>query len=137
MSEKPFFVSYLERWSKINIAAHEQERSAREEYSTDVRKWQEEEIASLTAERDSLAKTNDELSEALTKAINATSLAIQQAEINARTVREQAQEIGRLNNLLEHYWKYGNFIPHPSYFGFPEWLKSIEADMAERAKVTP
>ena len=68
MSEKtslkePIFADYLARWSTVDLVAHEQERSAREEYATAKIAW-------LTAERD---------------------LYKGQAEINQRTIKEMAQ----------------------------------------------
>lgn len=72
--------------------------------------------------RDSLAKTNDELSEALTKSVNAlaeanriTGFFRQQAEINARTVREQAQEIEKLQAIFSRHMKALDIIANSEF----------------------
>lgn len=49
MAEAPKLGDYMAKWSKVNVVAHEQERSAREEYSEAVHAWQAGEIALLKA----------------------------------------------------------------------------------------
>jgi hypothetical protein len=44
---EPVMSTYMEKWAKVDIVAHEQERSAREEYSRDCIDWQRIEINRL------------------------------------------------------------------------------------------
>lgn len=46
-SKEPVFPDYLAKWSRVNLVAHEQERSAREEHARDWSAWARSEIARL------------------------------------------------------------------------------------------
>lgn len=53
-SEEPVMSTYMAKWVKVDLVAHEQERSAREEYSRDCIDWQRIEIARLCTEIEKL-----------------------------------------------------------------------------------
>lgn len=62
-TQRPVLSEYIEKFSKLNLVAHEQERQAREEFASDDRKWLEREIGRLLT-------MGKELSELLTEARN-------------------------------------------------------------------
>lgn len=45
---RPDIATYMAKWSKVNVVAHEQERSAREEFYQALITWQYDEIERLT-----------------------------------------------------------------------------------------
>lgn len=47
VSRRPVLSEYIEKFSKLNLVAHEQERQAREEFAADDRRWLEREIERL------------------------------------------------------------------------------------------
>lgn len=61
MTTEPVFSTYLEKWAKVNLVAHEQERSAREEYSRDCIDWQRIEIGRQYAEIERLREGIEEI----------------------------------------------------------------------------
>lgn len=47
-STRPDIATYMAKWSKVNVVAHEQERSAREEFYQALITWQYDEIERLS-----------------------------------------------------------------------------------------
>jgi hypothetical protein len=86
-SNEPVMSTYMDKWSKVNVVAHEQERSAREEYSRACIDWQRVEIGRLIGEVERLRAV-------LVKSVAAI-----------RTWHNQGIPVRECSKLWDIYWR--------------------------------
>lgn len=92
-SNEPVFSDYLARWATVNVVAHEQERSAREDYATALIAWQRAEITRLQQQKQSLLSALN----AKQAKIDALMLEFCPGEMSA----EQRAEYGRAQRAVD------------------------------------
>lgn len=67
-SAEPVMSTYMAKWAKVDLVAHEQERIAREEYSRDCISWQRMYITRIDTENERLRGVCEEAADMLESA---------------------------------------------------------------------